>query len=296
MVTDILSSLLSISVLVFSVTSMLSVGLSYTAQQLTAPLRDARGAIRALVANFVLVPLLAYAIVRLLPLDPPMEIGLIVAASAAGAPLLIKLAQIAGGDVALGTTLLVLLLPITIVYMPIIVPLAVPGAVVSAGAIAKPLVLTMLLPLAIGLLVKALISRLAERLQPIMSKVANVALAVLLVTTVLVNFQAVLDMFGTGAILVAFLMIGSAFGVGYLLGGPGRDTRVVLGFGTAQRNYAAAMVVATRSFDDSGVLVMVAVMSTVSMLLLPTARTLGRRAAKLKLSDGAQTQTHGETA
>jgi len=294
MVTDILSSLLNIAVLVFSVTSMLSVGLSYTAQQLTAPLRNARGAIRALVANFVLVPFLAYAIVQLLPLDPPMEIGLIVAASAAGAPLLIKLAQIAGGDVALGTTLLVLLLPITVVYMPIIVPLAVPSAVVSAGAIAKPLVLTMLLPLAIGLLVKALISRLAERLQPIMSKVANIALAVLLVTTVLVNFQAVLDVFGTGAILVTFLVISSAFGVGYLLGGPGRDARVVLGFGTAQRNYAAAMVVATQSFDDPDVLVMVAVMSTASMLLLPAARALGRRAAKPKFSDGAQ--ANGETA
>lgn len=292
--TDIVSSLPNISVLVFSVTSMLPVGVSYTAQQLTAPLRNARGAIRALVANFVLVPLLAYAVVQLLPLDRPMEIGLIVAASAAGAPLLIKLAQIAGGDVALGATLLVLLLPITVVYMPIIVPLAVPSAVVSAGAIAKPLVLTMLLPLAIGLLVKALISRLAERLQPIMSKVANVALAVLLATTVLVNFQAVLDVFGTGAILVAFLVIGGAFGVGYLLGGPGRDARVVLGFGTAHRNYAAAMVVATQSFDDSDVLVMVAVMSTVSMLLLPAARTLGRRAAKPKFSDGSQ--THGETA
>ncbi|HEX7125284.1 MAG TPA: transporter, partial [Thermodesulfobacteriota bacterium] len=140
--TDLLSSL---AVLVFAVSSMLSVGFSYTVRQILEPLRNARGVIRALVANFALVPLLAFAVVQALRPNRPLEVGLILIATAAGAPFLIKLAEAAEGDLAIAATLLVLLPPVTVVYMPIVVRLAVPDAAVSAGAVARPLVLTMLL-------------------------------------------------------------------------------------------------------------------------------------------------------
>lgn len=51
-----LSSLLNIAVLVFSVTSMLSVGFSYTLREIVEPLRDVRGVVLALAGNFVLAP------------------------------------------------------------------------------------------------------------------------------------------------------------------------------------------------------------------------------------------------
>ena len=173
MMTQILSGLLDVAVPVFALTSMLSVGFSYTVQQILGPLRNTRGVIRALVANFVLVPLLAYAVTHVLSLDRPLEIGLILIATAAGAPSLIQLTQAAEGDLALAAALLVLLLPVTVIYMPIVVPLAVPDAMVNASTIAQPLALEMLLPLGIGLLVRARSSRWAERLRSIMSKVSS---------------------------------------------------------------------------------------------------------------------------
>ena len=48
-----------------------------------------------LVINFIIVPLLAYIITLLLPLDQPLRIGLILLSTAAGAPFLPKLAQAA---------------------------------------------------------------------------------------------------------------------------------------------------------------------------------------------------------
>jgi bile acid:Na+ symporter, BASS family len=273
----VLSRLLDIAIPLFAVTSMLSVGLRYTGPQLIGPLRNVPGVVRALVANFVLVPLLGLVIVRLVPLDRPFVVGLVVLASAAGAPVLLKLAQAAGGDVGMSATLLVLLLPVTMVYTPIVVPLLVPGATASAGAIARPLVLNMLLPLAVGLGVKAWAGRWADRLQPIMGKTANISLVVLIVLTVIVNFRQIVDVFGKGAIPASLLFIGGAFVIGYLLGGRDRDARIVLGLGTAQRNQAAAMVVASQSFRDPLVLVMVVVVSTVSTLLFPLAGALRRR-------------------
>lgn len=70
-VADAFSSLLSLAVLAFSVTSMLSVGFSYTLREIAEPLRDVRGALLALAANFVLVPLLAYGVSALLSPGEP---------------------------------------------------------------------------------------------------------------------------------------------------------------------------------------------------------------------------------
>ena len=55
-------ALAQISGLLFVVTSMLAMGLSLTVPQIMQPLRNMRLVMLALVANFVLVPLLAYAI------------------------------------------------------------------------------------------------------------------------------------------------------------------------------------------------------------------------------------------
>ena len=274
---EILRSVLGIAITVFAVTSTLSVGLRYTLRQLIGPLDNVAAVIRALLANFVLVPLLVFGIVRLIPLDGPLAIGLIVLATAAGAPVMLKLTQVAGANVGLSATLLVLLLPVTIIYMPIVVPLVVPGAVVGAAGIARPLGLTMLLPLALGLAVRACLERAARRLQPIMGWSANIALVVVLVSTIVVNFHDLLDVVGKGAILAALLFIGGAFVIGSLLGGGDRDARIVLGLGTAQRNIAAAMVVAGQSINDASALVMAVVVSMVSVLLFPLAAALRRR-------------------
>jgi predicted Na+-dependent transporter len=278
MMTDFLPHLLSISTLVFAVSSMLSVGFSYTMQQIIGPLRNARLLIGALLANFVLVPLLAYVITRALSFGEGREEGLFLVAAAAGAPFVIKLVQAAGEDVALASGLLVLLLLSTIVFMPIVVPLALPEAKVSAGSIARPLVVTMLLPLVIGLALDVAIPTWTERLRPVLGTVSTIALVVLFVSTVVNNFGDILSVFGTGAILAALLFILGAFVSGYLLGITGRGTREELGFVTAQRNIAAASIIATQSVEDPNTLVMVVATSVVAMLVLfPTAGLLRRR-------------------
>src|SRR5690606_24558775 len=101
--------------------------------------------------NFVVVPVWAVLLSWMLSLDEPYEVGLLIVASAAGAPFYIKLVQTADGDLGFAATMLVLLLPVTVIYMPIVVPVLVPDvADISALAIATPLFTTMLLPLAVG--------------------------------------------------------------------------------------------------------------------------------------------------
>ena len=275
--TDVLSWLLDASVVVFAGASMLAVGFGHTVREVLGPLRNLRGVIRALLANFVLVPLLALVVLWILSLPEPHAIGIFLIATAAGAPFLIKLAEAAESDVALSATLLVLLLPATIVYMPIVLPLALPDAPVSVLAIALPLVLTMLLPLAVGLLIRERAEQWAKRLQPSMGRISTVALAVLILVTILANLGGILDVLFTTAILAALLVIGGAFVIGYLLG-MDRASREVLGLGTSQRNIAAATVVATQAVDDPDTVVMVVVASLAGFaVLFPVAAWLRRR-------------------
>jgi BASS family bile acid:Na+ symporter len=280
MTEQVLPFTLTLSIQIFAVSSMLMVGLRYTISDLARPLRDISGVAIALVTNFVLVPLLAMLLLRAFPLDTPYATGLMIVASAGGAPLLVKLAMNAREDVGFAASLIVLLLLGTIIAMPIIMPLLADAARISAWAIARPLLITMFLPLVVGFIVRPLLPGLAQRAIPVLGTILTISLWVMVGLSLLLNRNAVVDIFGKGAILVSVVFIAFAFCLGYLTGGFDKPERIVLGFAAAQRNFAAAIVVATQAFDQPRVLVMTVVVSIVAMLLIPFSAFLGRRKAR----------------
>ncbi len=279
---DILQVIMQLSVLVFVITSMLAMGLSLTIKQIVEPLRNARLVILALVANFVLVPILAYLILLVIQLEQGLAIGLIIMSTAAGAPFLPKLAQAAKGNMAFSVGLMVLLMVVTIIYMPIVLPLLLQGVQVDALEIAKSLVIMMLIPLAIGLFIKARYESTAESLHPHMSQTSTVALVLLMVSALVLNFSYIVGVIGTGAIIAILIFLVVALLMGYFLGGSDRGIKSVLGLGTAQRNLSAALVVAGQNFsDDPNVLTMILVAGLVGLILLMVVGgEMGKRAAE----------------
>jgi predicted Na+-dependent transporter len=271
--------IMNLSTLVFVVTSMLAMGLSLTVAQITTSLRNIRLVILALVANFVLAPIVAYLITRAFPLSDGLATGLILVSTAAGAPFLPKLAQMAKGNLAFSVGLMVLLMVTTVLYMPLMLPLLLRGVSVNPWDIARPLIFLMLLPLAAALFVKARYAQTADALAPYLAKASNIALILLVVTGLLANLDSLLGIVGTTGILAGLIFLASCFVIGFLFGGKQEVIRPVLGLGTAQRNLSAALVVATANFaEDPEVLVMVLVLGLVSLLvLLITASLLGRR-------------------
>jgi len=271
--------IMNLSTLVFVVTSMLAMGLSLTVAQIMAPLRNTRLVLLALLANFVLVPLMAYLISLVIPLSDGLRVGLILAATAAGAPFLPKLAGIARGNTAFSVGLMVLLMVVTVLYMPIVLPLLIQGVTVEPWDIARSLIILMLIPLAAGLVIKMRYVEIAVWLQPYMAQASTFAVALLLVVGLLANLNAMLAMVGTGGFIASLLFLVGAFVIGYFLGGKDAQTRSVLGLGTAQRNLAAALVVATANFaDDPDVIMMVLALGLLGLVVLMiSAGELGRR-------------------
>ena len=274
---EILSKAVPVAMLTFVVSSMLSMGLSLTVGQILAPLRNYKLIVLALLANFVFMPFAAFGIAKLLRLDEPLGIALLLLGTASGAPFLPLLARIGKGNLAFSVGLMVLLMVVTVGYMPLVLPLLLEGVSVDPMKIGRSLVFLMMLPLALGLLVKARLSGLAAKAQAPLSKLSILSLALLIALLLITNMQNVLSLYGTRGGLASILFIAAGCGIGWLLGGPRPDTRGVMALGTAQRNIAAALVVGGQNFKDPQVIVMVVVVAIVGLLLLmPFARYLAK--------------------
>jgi BASS family bile acid:Na+ symporter len=263
------------AMLAFVLSSMVAMGLGLTVAQILAPLRNRRLVVLSLLANFVLMPLGALALASVLRLDPPLGVGLLILGLAAGAPFLPKLAQLAKGHLAFAVGAMVLLMVVTVGYLPLVLPLLLPGVSVDPVTIARSLFLLMLLPLALALAVRARFPVMAARSKSVLDRVSTLSLILLTLLIVVANVSNVLSIFGTRGILAGLLFIAIGFGTGWFLGGPDVENRRVLALGTAQRNIAAALVVAGQSFSDPKVVVMVVVVAIVGLLvLMPVSRRL----------------------
>jgi BASS family bile acid:Na+ symporter len=281
-VTETLSTLQSLFTFAFVVSSMLVMGLSLTVGQIVEPLRNLRLVVLALVAAFVIVPATAVVLKTVIQMDEPLQIGLILMASAHGAPFLPKMAQLAKADLAYAVGLMTLLIVATVIYLPIVLPFLLPGVTVDAGEIASSLFFQMIVPLVIGLVVRARWEEAADEARKPLAQISNVSLVLLLVLMLGLNIQNVIDLIGSGALLATLILTLVAVAAGYLLGGPGAETRGVTALGVALPNMAASFLIANGSFaDQPDVLAFLAGAGLIVMAItFPLAAELGKRAGQ----------------
>ena len=290
---EILTVIVKVGALMFIVSSMLAMGFSLTVPQIIAPLKNIRLVLLALALNFVAVPLVVWAIQAVIDLDQDIYTGLVLMGTAAGAPFLPKLAEAAKGNAAFSVGLMVLLMVVTVVYMPLVLPLLLSGVSINAWDIAKSLIFLMLLPLGIALFVKARWSEIADGLHPLMAQASSIGIVVLIVGGVILQWDNIVSLIGTGGLIAIVIFLLVALVLGYFAGGSDAGTRSVMGLGTAQRNLSAAMVVAAQNFSDKpNVLVTVIVAGIIGLLLLmPIAGELGKRMSSSGSSEKATPST-----
>lgn len=274
---DFLRTLVPWLVLIFVISTMLHVGLTQAPSRILEYLRDWPFVVKMIVANFVLAPGLMYLILRVTSFDPALDAGLLLFSLCAGAPFLIKLTQTAEHDVALGASTMLLLMVLTVPYVPLVLPRLMEGMPVDAWAIGRTLLLQMILPIVAGMLVARIAPALGARAQPFLATVGGTTLYVVIAATLVGYWPSIRDTAGTGAILAAVVFVAGAFGIGYLAGYGADHLEDVGALGTAQRNTAAGLIIATQNFDDPEVLVIMTIGNTVGLvLLLLLARRLSR--------------------
>src|SRR5512136_2267684 len=152
---EFLSHALTPVILIYVISGMLALGLSQTVKKIIEPLKNVRITISAIVASYILLPLLATAIARLFGLDPTLRYGLVLLAMAAGAEVGPIFTAKSNANVSLSGGILAMSIAITIIYIPLMLGVFLPDVEVDVKHMVFKLVLTIVGPLLLGLLIRS---------------------------------------------------------------------------------------------------------------------------------------------
>jgi BASS family bile acid:Na+ symporter len=210
--------------------------------------------LRALVAMFVVVPLVALSIVMAFDLRPGVEIALLVLALSPVPPLLPKKQTKAGAAGAYITSLLVCAALVSMLAMPLGLHLF--GAVLGRDVdvpmmtMVKTLAITIGMPVLLGFVAQKLLGAHAGRVSDVVGKLAMAMLLVGVLALLVLLAPALGHLIGGGTLLALLGMIVAGLVAGYLLGGGSEGNRAALALAAATRHPGVALGVAGAMFPD----------------------------------------------
>ena len=276
---------LNISVVAFTVASLLESGLGLTVAQIVQPLRNVWLVIKSSLVAHLLVPLIAVAVARLFRIEEHLRYGLVLFGLIAGVEVGPKIVGIAKGNVAFAVGLLIVQLGITVIYVPLVTYLLLPEVQFDHVGLLAKLCVTVVLPMGLGLFLRQRRENLAERLSRYISQFSFVLMLVMLGLLFFLKYKELFELVGSGAIGAALAFCALSFISGGLLGGPEPGTRKALAVMSGMRNGGVALMIASQTFDDPGALMMVITTSVIMFMIIPpTAYWLGRRPAPVALN------------
>jgi BASS family bile acid:Na+ symporter len=209
---------------------------------------------RSLVAVFVLMPVVAVALVLRLHVPHTTEVALVALAMCPVPPLLPLRQGKAGGNFRYGLGLVVVLSLASILAIPATAEILQyffnRPYTITPSAIAPVVMTSTIVPLAAGLVVRALWPRVAARLLKPVGFIGNVLLPLAVVALVAGALSEIWAAVGNGTVLAIVVFTVAGLAIGHVLGGPNRGDSVVLAFSTACRHPALAVAISTTAYPD----------------------------------------------
>jgi BASS family bile acid:Na+ symporter len=263
-------------------TIMFAMGLEVTVATLVGSLRPSHRVALGVIANFVLVPVVAIGLLRLFGPSPEVAIGFLILAVCPGAPVGPPAVSIARGNLPWAVGLMVILGGLSAVVSPFLLGALLPQFATKSAveldfiAILRTLLLAQLLPLAVGLVIRQFAPALTARISRPAGLLANVLLLVLIALILVTNFDtlAAIRPRGWSGMLLLFF---ASLAIGWACGTGDTATRNASALTTAARNAAVGLVIATGNFAGTPVVSAVVAYGLVSMLgTLGVAVLLGR--------------------
>jgi BASS family bile acid:Na+ symporter len=236
-------------VVAFLCSTMLALGMRASLAEMRSLLRAPGFLLRALLANFVFVPLVGIALIRSVPLSRAVAGALLLLACVPGGLSTIKYTRTVKGEASRAATLFVLLSVLAVPLSPLILRAALPANVefsVPYDRVLVGIALLVLAPLAIGLVVRERWPSAVARWPQILSIVGTVSFLVFMARTKVFRKEA-LGTVSVPAIGAMMALLLAAMAIGWLLGGPARSSRQILATSTSMRNAAFCLAIANSS-------------------------------------------------
>jgi predicted Na+-dependent transporter len=204
--------------------------------------------LRALIANFIIVPALAVLIARLYHLPDPVAAGLLLMAMAPGVPfILLAGGRKKGGSLELAIELTFILAALSTFTIPLTARLILPEGRSPTVPLSQltTLALFQLLPLVLGALLAALRPALAITITPFFKRLTLVMLIGLFALLMPQIVRSIAMLFGSFALFAILTVVVLSLATGWLAGGRRPEYRHTAAIATALRNPGSAAVIAT---------------------------------------------------
>jgi bile acid:Na+ symporter, BASS family len=240
----------------FVVIYMLSVPLETTHGEIMRTLGQGNLMGRALLANFVIIPVLGIVITRFLDLPSDIRIGFLLLAFAPGGLLALQFARVAKGNRVFAVALLLVFCGLAILVTPALVLWFFPRqrGDLPVGWLGMMLLLLIVVPLIAGRGLQWLIPQHAPKLGLWLGRLSIVIFIIAAVTAGKYKTPAIKAMGANGIEAIILLILGS-WVVGWLLGGPEIRNRKVLAISSSMRNVGVCVPIATSYFAGTEVIV-----------------------------------------
>ena len=235
---------------------MFSIGLRTSGGELLNILGDRALFARTLLANCILIPAIGFLLIRIFPLNLEARIGILLLAAIPGTPIALQFTRMAKTRLAFAAAMTFVLSLVSIAMTPLAIE-AIPQA---AQRNERPVLilianvaLYIALPLCAGVWVARRAPKIATRLVLPLGLLATVAFLFLMLETRSVRRQAFNAIRGGGTILAMLLLLLLSMLIGWLIGGPDRETRRILATSSGMRSVIVVLYVARFCFPSTNV-------------------------------------------
>ena len=244
---------LELSIYLFLVATMFSMGLGLTMRKIAEPFQHNHRLIgMTLFINLIIIPLAGIAVVWLLPMDMNVAAGLLIVACAPGSTIGPKLAEFSKSNVSLAISIMFFLSVLAIFTTPVTLTLILPGAIteqIDFISVMMTLVILIFLPMVAGMATNSYFRAFADRIRKnvfIFSNLTIVIFGILFIWVQVTGEVRFVDSFftvGVNATLAVLILVAFSMLAGYVLGGPDKSDRQMLATSSANRNLGVSLLV-----------------------------------------------------
>ncbi len=251
---------------------MFALGLGLTGEDFLRVARQPRDFLVGAFSQIILLPIIAFILVKIWPIAPELAIGVMIIAAAPGGVTSNLLTYFAKGDVALSISLTAIISLLCVVTIPFIVLTSI-GLLadtsiaqdISLLSMARDMFLIVTVPVILGMLFRKFIPTAAIRFEPMAKKVSIVLFVLVLLGAIAAEKENIVSYFaqaGLITLLLNVIMMVVAFYLAQLLGS-GNEQKKCITIECGLQNGTLAIFVATSIFGGGAYVIPAATYSLI---------------------------------
>ena len=255
---------------------MVALGLGLTGADFLRVLKQPKDFLVGAISQIILLPIIAFILIKIWPISPELAIGVMIIAAAPGGVTSNILTSFAKGDVALSVSLTAIISLLSVITVPFIIITSLNlldlnnvSQNISLTNMALSMFLIVTLPVILGMIIKKILSNFALSFEPIAKKISIFLFVLVLIGAILAERNNVIAYFAQAGLITLVLnvvMMIVAFYVAQLLGS-GVAQKKCIAIECGLQNGTLAIFVATTLFGGGVYLIPAA---TYSLIMFAT--------------------------